>query len=349
MEPFVLTDGEIWLASPRSADAQAITRICQDESIQRWTTVPVPYALSDGEFFVNELVPAQWAKGAMEWAIRIGGPDNEPVGMISLFADNDGSREIGYYLAPQARGKGLLQRALKLVADHAFAEMGVEVLTWSAFVGNWNSWKSAWRFGFRKEGVRRKMGRIKPGQERADMWVASLLPTDPRGVPAGPWDGPGVAGELPLDPHDPEALVRQFHATYLMPMGYDVPTVDFDRIGMRMSLILEECAELVGAVYGKQARAAFEAAMPDALQEDDHTRDVVEAADALADLVYVIYGMAIEAGISLPRVLAEVQASNLSKLGADGKPIYRADGKVLKGPGFFPPNVARALGLPRTD
>ena len=78
---------------------------------------------------------------------------------------------------------------------------------------------------------------------------------------------------------------------------------------------------------------------------DDHTRDTVQTADALADLTYVIYGMALELGIPLGDVLREVQASNMSKLGADGKPIYREDGKVLKGPGFFDPDIAGALGL----
>ncbi len=73
---------------------------------------------------------------------------------------------------------------------------------------------------------------------------------------------------------------------------------------------------------------------------------VVEAADALADLVYVIYGMALETGIDLAAVLAEVQRSNMSKLGADGRPVYREDGKVLKGPGFFSPDVAGILSRP---
>ena len=76
---------------------------------------------------------------------------------------------------------------------------------------------------------------------------------------------------------------------------------------------------------------------------DDGTRDTVETADALADLIYVIYGMALETGIDLAAVLAEVQRSNMSKLGADGKPVYREDGKVLKGPGYFPPNVEAVL------
>ena len=112
---------------------------------------------------------------------------------------------------------------------------------------------------------------------------------------------------------------------------------------MRMSLILEEVTELVTAVYGKEAGKVLAEGAAAAQAADDGERDLIETADALADLVYVIYGMALESGISLPAVLKEVQASNMSKLGEDGKPIYREDGKVLKGPGFFPPNIARAL------
>ena len=139
----------------------------------------------------------------------------------------------------------------------------------------------------------------------------------------------------------PMELVLQFHRTYSTPIRpFDDPTLDYERVGMRMSLIAEEFAELMGAVYGPRARAIVEA-----VAADDGTRDVIEAADALADLVYVIYGMAIESGMDLDSVLAEVQASNLSKLMPDGSVKLREDGKVLKGPNFFQPNIARGLGL----
>ena len=98
-------------------------------------------------------------------------------------------------------------------------------------------------------------------------------------------------------------------------------------------------------MYGTRARAIIEAATTEAVAADDGERDVIEAADALADLIYVIYGMAIESGMDLDSVLAEVQASNLSKLMPDGSVKLRDDGKVLKGPNFFAPNIARGLGL----
>ncbi|QJC21819.1 nucleoside triphosphate pyrophosphohydrolase family protein [Arcanobacterium buesumense] len=150
--------------------------------------------------------------------------------------------------------------------------------------------------------------------------------------------------ELP-DSNRPEDLVRQFHETYNLPIVNDAPNANRERIHMRLALIAEEFSELVGAVYGAQSRSMIEDAWQSAQKADDGNRDTIEVADALGDLIYVIYGMALELGIPLSKVLAEIQASNLSKLGADGKPIYRADGKVLKGPGYFPPNIAHALGF----
>ena len=145
------------------------------------------------------------------------------------------------------------------------------------------------------------------------------------------------------DPHRPEDLVRQFHEVYGLPIQHDEPEVERERVHMRMRLIYEEVSELTGAVYGDKARRMLEETISSL--PDDGTRDTIETADALADLIYVIYGMALECGISLPAVLREVQASNLSKLDGEGKPIYREDGKVLKGDNFFPPNVKSALKI----
>ena len=71
--------------------------------------------------------------------------------------------------------------------------------------------------------------------------------------------------------------------------------------------------------------------------------DLVGVADALTDLLYVVYGAGHAYGIQLDTCFREVHASNMSKLGADGKPIYREDGKVLKGPNFFEPELEEIL------
>ncbi len=73
--------------------------------------------------------------------------------------------------------------------------------------------------------------------------------------------------------------------------------------------------------------------------------DMVEVADALGDMLYILCGTILEHGMQhkIEEVFDEIQRSNMSKLGADGKPIYREDGKVLKGPNYFKPNIAKIL------
>lgn len=143
---------------------------------------------------------------------------------------------------------------------------------------------------------------------------------------------------------DVQAMVAEFHAKFGAPnnLGQGKPNAMHERTELRADLIDEEFAEFLDshrrvyvdyADYG--ARAFHE--LVDV--------DTVAYADALADLVYVCFGAAIEAGIDLNMVLREVHASNLSKLGEDGKPMLRDDGKILKGSGYFRPNIKGVLGL----
>lgn len=116
--------------------------------------------------------------------------------------------------------------------------------------------------------------------------------------------------------------VTEFHRTYGHPVA-ERPTLPGKKLfELRERLIAEELAEL-GEAYAKA--------------------DVVGIADALGDLAYVVAGAAVAFGIPLDRVFEEIHRSNMSKLGADGKPIYREDGKVMKGPNYFPPDIEAAL------
>lgn len=79
--------------------------------------------------------------------------------------------------------------------------------------------------------------------------------------------------------------------------------------------------------------------------EAANNNDLVEVADALGDLLYILCGTIIEHGLQykIEEVFEEIQRSNMSKLGEDGEPIYREDGKVLKGPNYFKPDIASIL------
>jgi len=87
---------------------------------------------------------------------------------------------------------------------------------------------------------------------------------------------------------------------------------------LRVSLINEELEELKAAINKK---------------------DLLEVADALTDILYVTYGAGHAFGINLDKCFEEVQNSNMSKLGKDGKPIYNESGKVMKGPNYFRPDL----------
>ena len=75
------------------------------------------------------------------------------------------------------------------------------------------------------------------------------------------------------------------------------------------------------------------------LKEAINKKDIKEVADALTDILYVTYGAGHAFGIDLDKCFKEVQDSNMSKLGSDGKPIYNEKGKVMKGPNYFKPNL----------
>ena len=79
--------------------------------------------------------------------------------------------------------------------------------------------------------------------------------------------------------------------------------------------------------------------------EAANNNDLVEIADALGDMLYILCGTIIEHGLQdkIEAVFEEIQRSNMSKLGDDGEPIYREDGKVLKGPNYFKPNLTKLL------
>ena len=81
----------------------------------------------------------------------------------------------------------------------------------------------------------------------------------------------------------------------------------------------------------------------DEFQEALNEKNLVEVADALTDLLYVTYGAGHAFGIDLDKCFAEVQRSNMSKLGDDGKPIYNEQGKVMKGSRYYKPNLKQFI------
>ena len=121
------------------------------------------------------------------------------------------------------------------------------------------------------------------------------------------------------------AAVTKFHTAFKLNMN-SKPIADIgkERNSLRFNLMKEENEEYLEAA---------------------NNNDIIEVADALGDMLYILCGTIIEHGMQdkIEEVFNEIQKSNMSKLGDDGKPIYREDGKVLKGSNYFKPNIAHIL------
>ena len=119
--------------------------------------------------------------------------------------------------------------------------------------------------------------------------------------------------------------VAEFHQAFGIESA-ELPTVSISQntVLLRHNLMKEENEEYLEAA---------------------HNHDFVEVADALGDMLYILCGTILSHGMQdkITEVFNEIQRSNMSKLGADGKPIYREDGKVLKGPNYFKPDIASIL------
>jgi predicted HAD superfamily Cof-like phosphohydrolase len=116
----------------------------------------------------------------------------------------------------------------------------------------------------------------------------------------------------------PSEMLAEFHKIFSPNESYD----NADNRQLRIALLREEFEEYVAA---------------------EKANDLVEIADALADMIYIIYGTALVYKIPLDEIVSEVHRSNLSKLGDDGRPVRRGDGKILKGPNYFKPRIREIL------
>ena len=116
--------------------------------------------------------------------------------------------------------------------------------------------------------------------------------------------------------------VKEFMSIYGQEIKNNAEFPDKKIIELRLKLIQEELNEFKEAIKNK---------------------DIIEVADALTDILYVTYGAGHSFGINLDKCFDEVQRSNMSKLGEDGKPIYNEFGKVMKGPNYSKPDLKQFL------
>lgn len=122
-------------------------------------------------------------------------------------------------------------------------------------------------------------------------------------------------------------LVKEFHNTFLLKISEDpIAKIDDNQSQLRFDLMQEENQEYLNATK---------------------SGNLIEVADALGDMLYILCGTILDHGLQykIDAIFDEIHRSNMSKLGENNQPIYREDGKVIKGPQYFKPNIAKILEL----
>jgi ribosomal-protein-serine acetyltransferase len=173
-----LRAGNLTLRPLTQADADDVVRACQDAETMRWLPLPRPYTRANAEWFIGSFGPGLRESGAgivfaVESAGRLAGViDLKHVNWVAKVA------EVGYWVAPWARGRGVASGATRALAEWAIGGHGFERVELFAATGNAASQRAAEKAGFVREGVARNAGYVHDG--RVDMVVFSLVPDDLR-------------------------------------------------------------------------------------------------------------------------------------------------------------------------
>ena len=168
-----LSAGPVLLRRHRLDDLDDMVLACRDELTWTWTTVPNPYEPEHAQAYIDRTVGTP-IDGETRWAIEV---DGRFSGNIGAMLDGAGRADVGYFVAPWARGRGVGSIALWLVCDWAFREGGCEVVTWNALVGNVPSRRMVEKVGFHVHADPARRMVVQRG-ERVDVWTADLLPDD---------------------------------------------------------------------------------------------------------------------------------------------------------------------------
>ena len=169
-----LSDGVVRLRLAAEKDIPALVEACQDPAVQRFTTVPHPYGPDDARSF-HETAAAGLGDGTALHVVTVDSDTDELLGNAGIRRHHTdaGRWDIGYLVAPWARGRGVATRAVELLCRFGFAELGAERIEICAEPSNEASMRVAERAGFTREGLLRRYQAVKG--VRRDMVMYSLL------------------------------------------------------------------------------------------------------------------------------------------------------------------------------
>src|SRR5262245_41750519 len=172
----------------RPENEDAVFRACQDPQIHRWTNVPRPYLREHAHQYETDFTTESWAAGTGSPMGAFDEQSGELLGAFGLISQQpDREAEVGYWVAPWARRRGVATAATRAIARWAMAALNLRRLIWRAEVGNHAPRLVAEALGFRIEGVLRQAIH-RPDGQKADCWYGALLPGELREAGAAPGD-----------------------------------------------------------------------------------------------------------------------------------------------------------------
>ena len=178
MEPTEIRTDRLVLRAWRPADAAAVEAACSDPVNQASTTLPSPYTAADAKQYVEQIAPAGWAGDtAYSFAVTDSGTGAVLANVALRPSAARAAHDVGYWAAPEARGRGVTTEALRALCRWGF-EIGATRIEWYARVGNFASRRVAEKAGFTIEGTLRA-GLPVGGDGRSDAWTGARLPGDP--------------------------------------------------------------------------------------------------------------------------------------------------------------------------
>lgn len=186
-----LADGRVTLRAHRADDVPRLVQFANDPLSRRGVRLPDPYGEAEGHAFLQTVQDGWQHGGSRQWAIEV---DGLFVGSIGLHHPTAVSVEIGYGLHPDARGRGVLTAAARLLLEQVVVPSGIRTVQWRAARGNWGSRRVAWALGVRVDGTW-PAGHPATDGDPDDLWFGHLDVADWTGSPAHPWHVPAALGQ----------------------------------------------------------------------------------------------------------------------------------------------------------
>jgi RimJ/RimL family protein N-acetyltransferase len=205
MTQATITAGELTLRPFTADDIAWVYEVSLDPAVQKYVQIPAPYRMADASYFVREMAIEAWEQRRRAEFVVAGTTGGARLGRVGLGLDGSGAAQIGYWMDPASRSRGVATRAVRALCGWGFVALGLGLIEWRAEVGNLASRRVAEKAGFTIEAVLRR--RLVHRGTRVDAWIGSMLPDelDAVGGPGGRGGGdsidtPGVgdSGEGPL-------------------------------------------------------------------------------------------------------------------------------------------------------